>query len=87
MSDEYLTLKWGSLKSWNIENGKGRELLKKYFDLGVQMSAMMQHDTPEQKDIICQIIDECDVETVYLDWDDKDISKEDAKKYVMEYDN
>lgn len=87
MNDETdaLTLKWGTLKAWNLHSEKGRELLKRYFELGASDSAMCQHDTPEQKELICQMIDECNAPTIYLDWDDKDVSKDEAKKYVMEY--
>jgi hypothetical protein len=84
-SGEYLTLKWGGLKSWNFESDKARKLLRKWADLGVSVSAMCHHDTPEQKQIICDLIDIGDFETVYLDWDSKEVSKEEAKKYVMEY--
>lgn len=87
MSEDYLTLKWGSLKSWNLTSEKSQELLKKFYEDGVSMSAMMQHNTENQKDILCQIIDECGAEEIYLDWDDKYVSKEDAKQYVMEYGN
>ena len=86
MGKESLALKWGTLKRWNFEeDGKAFEALKKYAELGSKVSAMMQHDTPEQKELICQMIDACDTETIYLDWDDKDVSKDEAKKYVMEY--
>lgn len=80
-----LTLKWGTLKAWNLTSEKGKELLREYFDLGNCGSAMAQHDTPEQKDLICQMIDECGADEIYLDWDGKYVSKEEAKKYVMEY--
>ena len=82
---EYLTLKWGTLKAWNLKNDKSKELLKKYHEIGSSLSAMLQKDTQEQKKIICRIIDECDAETIYLDWDGKYVSKDEAKKYVMEY--
>ena len=85
MSEEYLTLKWGSLKSWNFESDQSRELLQKWADGGVSMSAAMHHDTPEQKEIICELIDAGDFDTVYLDWDDKGVSKTEAKEYVMNY--
>jgi len=49
------------------------------------MSAMAQHNTPRQKDIICELIDLCDGDTIYLDWDGEDVSKEKAKEYVMNY--
>jgi len=80
-----LTLKWGTLKAWHLHSDKGLELLKQYMSLGASCSAMLQHDTPEQKELICQIIDECNAPTIYLDWDDKDVSKDEAKRYVMEY--
>lgn len=80
-----LTLKWGTLKAWNLHSEKGRELLKQYFDLGASSGAMTQHDTPEQKELICQMIDECNAPTIHLDWDEIDVSKDEAKRYVMEY--
>lgn len=61
MSDDHLTLKWGTLKSWKFSSEKGQKLLKQYFDIGASMSAMTQHDTPEQKELICQLIDECSI--------------------------
>lgn len=82
---DHLTLKWGTIKAWRLHSERGRELLKKYHAIGSSMSAMLQHDTPEQKELICQMIDECNAETIYLDWDGKDVSKEEAKKYVLEY--
>lgn len=82
--DEYITLKWGTLKSWNITSAEGKLLLEKYYELGAAFSAMEQKDTPEQKQIICQLIDLMPGE-IYMDWDDKYVSKEEAKKYVMEY--
>ena len=85
MSDEYLTLKWGTLKAWKFEktNERAIALLTKYHELGASISAAMQHDTPEQKQIICDLIDSGEFDTVYLDWDDKDVSKQEAKDYVM----
>jgi hypothetical protein len=82
---DHLSLKWGTLKSWKLCSEKGKELLRRYFDIGASMSAMAQDDTPEQKDLICQMIDECDAPTIYLDWDGIDVSKDEAKKYVREY--
>jgi hypothetical protein len=80
-----LSLKWGTLKSWDLHSEKGRELLQRYFDIGSSVSAMDVQDTPEQKALICQMIDECNAETIYLDWDGLHVSKAEAKKYVMEY--
>jgi hypothetical protein len=85
-NQNYLTLKWGTLKSWNFSNSeKGKELLKEYIEIGSSISAMAQRDTPRQKDIICELIDLCDGNTIYMDWDNEDVTKEEAKKYVKEY--
>jgi hypothetical protein len=83
MEKEYLTLKWGTLKAWEFHSDKAKELLKEYGEIGSSMSAMTQKDTPRQKEIICELIDIGNFETVYLDWDDKDVSKEEAKKYII----
>lgn len=82
--DDCITLKWGTLKAWKITSEKGKELLKKYNEIGSSFSAMAQRDTPEQKKLICEMIDIVPGE-IYLSWDEKYISKEEAKKYVMEY--
>lgn len=81
---EYITLKWGTLKSWNIESEEGQSLLKKYGELGYSMSAMFQDDSLDQKKIICELIDLVPGK-IYLDWEGKYVSKTVAKKYVMNY--
>ena len=85
MEKEHLTLKWGTLKSWNFKSKKAEELLKEYSSIGSCESAIMQKDTQRQKNIICELIDLGDFEKVYLDWDGKYISKKEAKKYVLNY--
>ena len=44
-----LTLKWGSVKAWNIETEDAKAALKKWAEIGVSMSAMMRKESPEQK--------------------------------------
>ncbi len=83
---EVLTLKWGTLKAWDFGDW-AEPLFKEYSEIGSSMSAMTQHDTPRQKEIICELIDKGNFETVYLDWDGKYVSKEEAKKYVMNSNN
>lgn len=79
-----LLLKWGTLKGWDdITSDDCIALLQKYHDLGVSMSCAMQKDTPEQKQIICDLVDAVDVVT--NDWTGKKMTKAEAKKYVMEY--
>jgi hypothetical protein len=81
-----LTLKWGTLKAWDMKSERGQELLKQYVDLGSSVSAMLQNDSAEQKDILCMLIDECTADQIYLDWEGECVSKEAAKKYLREYD-
>lgn len=81
----HISLKWGTLKDWNFSGlPAAEELLKRYEEIGASASAMTQRDTPEQKEIICQLIDLIPGD-IYLDWDDVYVSKDEAKKYVMEY--
>lgn len=86
-NENTLTLKWGTLKSWHFDSDKCRALMTEYVEIGSSYSAMQQRDTKRQKEIICELIDECDGDTIYLDWDGKDVTKEEAKKYVMDYGN
>jgi hypothetical protein len=79
-----ITLKWGTLKGWDIQTDKGMQLLERYVELGASYGAAQRRDTPEQKEIICQLID-CCAGDIYLDWDGKYVSKEEAKEYVRNY--
>jgi hypothetical protein len=89
MADEEkdsITLKWGTLKAWDIKTPAALKLLKKWASLGSSLSAAMQHDTPEQKELPCKMIDASNVDTIWLDWDGKEVSKQEAKDYIMNYD-
>lgn len=80
-----LTLKWGTLKSWHFDSDKAISLLKEYNEIGESASAMLQKDTLRQKEIICELIDLCDADTIHLEWDGTDVSKKEAKEYVFNY--
>jgi hypothetical protein len=83
----YITLKWGTIKAWNFfDNPKAQGFLEEYFKIGSSASAMLQHDTPRQKELICKMIDAVPGK-ILLDWDRKRVTKKEAKKYVMEYSN
>lgn len=82
---DHLTLKWGTLKAWDFHSEKAKALLEEYGDIGSSMSAMTQHDTPRQKEILCELIDEGNFEEIYMDWDGKYVSKQEAKDYIMGY--
>jgi hypothetical protein len=72
-----IDLKWGSIKGWDgMEEGHpARIALEKWMDSGQGMSAM-QRQTEEQRKLICDVIDAVNGGTM---------TKEAAKKYVMEY--
>lgn len=84
---ESLSLKWGTLKGWDLNpDGPAMAALRRYHEAGkVMAGAMMQHDNEAQVEAICEIIDALDAETVHLEWDGADVSKEAAKVYVREY--
>lgn len=85
-SEIFLTLKWGTLKRWDFTGSdKGAELLREYSRIGSSLSAMTQTDTPRQKEIICELIDLCDGDTIFLEWDGEEVSKKEAKEYVINY--
>jgi hypothetical protein len=81
---ERLTFKWGTLKTWNLKTEKSQGVMKEYIALGASMSAMAQRDTPEQKKLLCDLIDAVDG-PIHNDWSGYTMSKEEAKIYVMEY--
>lgn len=82
---EYLLLKWGTLKGWNLETEKSRVAAQRYADFGMSAGGTMtQHDTEEQKLALCDLIDTIDGE-ITNDWSGDVMSKDEAKKYVMEY--
>jgi len=78
-----LTLKWGTVKGWNLETEEAVVALNKWASFGHNMSAACQHDTPEQKQALIEAIDHMD--EIYLDWEDKQVSREEAKNYVLNY--
>lgn len=83
-NDDYVTLKWGTLKSYRLENPVIEPLIDEYNQIGSSFSAMMQHDTDRQKEIICEIIDIIG-KPVYLHWDGVYVDVETAKQYVRNY--
>lgn len=85
MSKDYLCLKWGTLKEYSFHSNKSKKLLREYIKIGMSVSVMLQEDTPRQKQIICELIDDGDFDKVHLDWDNIDVSKDKAKKYVLNY--
>lgn len=85
--DDYITLKWGTIKSCKMTNPALKPLIDEYNNEGgMSMSAMTQNDTPRQKEIICEMI-EIIGKPVYNEWSGEQMSIEEAKRYVMGYGN
>jgi hypothetical protein len=78
-----LTLKWGTLKGWDVKTPEAVALLKAYHEEPVSYSVMMQRDTPNQKETLIKLIDLCD--EIWLDWEGKQVSRDDAKEYLRTY--
>ena len=85
-TNEELTLKWGSIKGWGNLSEKSQELLKAFFSEGVPLSAMADKPGPDRRQILCDLIDQLNG-TIFNDWDGEYMTKEAAKKYVLEYRN
>lgn len=85
MSEDYLLLKWGTIKGWEFETTECEsfKLLEKYMD---NMSGGCAQHKPnkEQNELLCTLIEDFDGE-IWNDWDDKIMSKEEAKEYVSTY--
>lgn len=85
MTENYLLLKWGSLKGWNLDNNnEAFDLLKQWHEIGTSLSAMVQHDTPEQKDILVKLI-QAHTGTITNDWDGEEYTKDRAIDYIRNY--
>lgn len=92
IEQDELTLKWGTLKAWHFrsldDNPELNEALDFYNEsVSQSVSAMAQDRTGLHNEALCKIIDAVRCDEIYLDWDGKYVSKEEAKKYVNEYGN
>jgi hypothetical protein len=79
---ERIELKWGTLKGWDLYREKTLDIVSRYCEIGVSYSVMQQRDTPEQKQLICDLIDALDGDIIN-DWSGDAMTKSEAKKYVM----
>jgi hypothetical protein len=80
---DYLWLKWGTLKEVAYSSEHARVALERYYAGGVSMSAMLQKDSIEQKQALCDLIDAIDGDIIDA-WTMKQMTKDEAKRYVME---
>lgn len=84
-NNDYILLKWGTLKGWCFKsNPKAFEIFKKYATLGMSLGCAQQEDTPEQKELLCDLI-RAHEGPITSDWDGKELTKEEAVAYVTNY--
>jgi hypothetical protein len=83
---EYLLLKWGNLKGWNIQTEASRLAFNAYIESGDNASAPMAmvHLDEAEKRALCGLIDAIDG-PITNDWSGEAMTKDEAKKYVLEY--
>jgi hypothetical protein len=81
---ESLLLKWGTVKGWNGLSETSQEIMKRYFADGMVVSAMADRPDDGRKAILCELIDQLDGQ-IQNDWSGEIMSKDEAKKYVLEY--
>jgi hypothetical protein len=82
---EHLLLKWGTLKGWDLgENEAALAAARRYDEQPVSAGCMSQHDTPAQKRALCDMIDAING-PIHNDWTGEEMTKDEAKKYVLEY--
>jgi hypothetical protein len=81
---EQLLLKWGTIKGWDGLSDKSVEIVKRFFADGMCMSAAMDKPDAGRRAILCELIDQLDGE-IQNDWSGEKMSKDEAKKYVLEY--
>jgi len=82
-----ITLKWGTLKGWSFgdSNQKAIDLLNEAFsESGQSMSAIGQKHTANEREKFCEAIDAFEGE-IWNDWDGVKMTKDEAKKYIREY--
>jgi predicted DNA-binding protein YlxM (UPF0122 family) len=81
---ESLTLKWGTVKGWDEMSEKSQAILQRYYADGMSMSAMSDKPDAARRAILCELIDQLDGE-IWNDWEGRQMTKDEAKKYVTEY--
>lgn len=80
---DYIALKWGNLKGWELKTDAARKAAAAFASSGIGMSCM-QRLNEVQKTALCDLIDALDGE-IMNDWSGEKMTKDEAKKYVMEY--
>lgn len=86
MAKDYLALKWGTPKAWELKSEAALAAAQAYLDSGPHSaSAMLQNDSPAQVEALCALIDAIDGE-IRNEWSGEKMTKDEAKAYVRDYD-
>lgn len=81
---EHILLKWGNLKGWGGLNPLAVEAGQRFLDTAGASS--MQWLSDDQKALLCAMIDALgDEAEITQDWTGEKMTKDEAKKYVLEY--
>lgn len=86
MSEDYLSLKWGSLKSLRMRTQAVEEAFRRYDETGThQGSAILHKDSSEQKSALCDLIDAVAAAggQIQDEWTWKFMTADEAKHYVL----
>lgn len=87
MNNDYILVKFGTLKGYRLEhNPRALALVREYISLGASASTMHQMDTPEQKQILCELL-RVHQGPIINDWSGEEMTVEQASSYVLEYGN
>lgn len=76
-----LTLKWGQVKFAYINSKAAQEA---YQELN-EIKCADSQDPERERLALCDLIDSLHADTIHLEWEEKHVSKEEAKAYVMDY--
>lgn len=77
--------KWGTIKGYSAaDNSEALPLLKEYMAGWNAGNGKFDHPDEERKMLLCEAIDKFDG-TIKSHWTGEEMTKEEAKKHVMEY--
>ncbi len=85
---DVISLKWGTLKAWNVHSESALSALQLLADAGPRaMSVATQEDTPEQRLALLNLIDAVGASggDIWLDWDGRIVTAEEARNYITTY--
>lgn len=82
--EEFLLLKWGTVKGWDHLSEKSQGIMRRYFADGISMSCVTDKPNEKRKDILCELIDQLNG-AIWNDWSGKKMTPDEAKAYVREY--